>query len=237
MSSPLLKELRQCSTCVIASAIETFGVRLRNTGFTDSSVRCMFPALPPIAGYAVTARIRSMDPPMEGRSYYLRNDWWSGVLAVPAPRIVVVEDLDEPPGRGAFVGEVHANILQALGCTAFVTNGAIRDVDRIRTMDFQVFAGDVSVSHAYAHVFDFGGTVQVGKLKVQPGDLLHGDLHGIQTIPTDIASQVPGVAQQILKARLKLIGVCHSADFSLEKLQEAVLQVDAWFEHGKDKKT
>jgi hypothetical protein len=62
--APLLTEeqldaLRQFDTCMIANAVETFNVRLRNTGFTDASIQCMFTDAPPMVGYAVTARLRS----------------------------------------------------------------------------------------------------------------------------------------------------------------------------------
>ena len=70
LPSACLDQLRALSGCVVASAIETFGTRLRNTGFTDSRLHCIFDDLPPIVGYAVTARIRTSAPPMEGRSYY-----------------------------------------------------------------------------------------------------------------------------------------------------------------------
>ncbi|HSY59308.1 MAG TPA: hypothetical protein VK795_07090, partial [Terriglobales bacterium] len=104
-----MEQLRRFSTCLIASAIERFQVRLPNTGFSDSSIRCMFDDLPPIVGYAVTARIRTADPPMEGGGYiYDRVEWWKDILTVPAPRIVVIQDVDPNPGLGALVGEVHA---------------------------------------------------------------------------------------------------------------------------------
>ena len=116
-------------------------------------------------GYAATARIRTANPPMEGHGYsYERTDWWNHILSIPAPRIVVIEDVDEPAGLGAFVGEVNANILLALRCEGLVTNGAVRDLDEVRRSGFQMFAGNVSVSHAYAHIFDFGGPVKVGGL-------------------------------------------------------------------------
>ncbi len=217
-----LEQFRRLSTCVVASAIETFRVRLPNSGFANSSVRCMFPDFPPVVGYAATARIRSADPPMEGRGYYFRTDWWNEILAVPAPRVVVVEDLDHPPGLGAFVGEVHANILQALGAVAFATNGSVRDLSEVKATGFQLFAGNTSVSHAYAHVFDFGGTVKVGGLSVNPGDLIHGDVHGVQTIPLEIATEVPRAAEEILKRRRYFIGLCRSRDFSIENLRGAM---------------
>jgi 4-hydroxy-4-methyl-2-oxoglutarate aldolase len=228
-----LDQLRQLSTCVVASTIETFGVRMRNAGFADSSIRCLFPDSPSTTGYAATARIRSSEPPMEGgtyydhgRAYYDHADWWNHILTIPEPRVVVVEDLDQPSGMGAFLGEVHANILLALGCVGLVTNGAVRDLREVRATGFQMFAGGVAVSHAYAHVFDFGGPVEVGGLKVVPGDLIHGDLHGVQTIPLEIAGKIPIVAKRILKRRHDLVDLCHSANFSLEKLRSAFKEVE-----------
>jgi 4-hydroxy-4-methyl-2-oxoglutarate aldolase len=226
LSPAQLAELRQLSTCVTASAIETFGVRLHNTGFADSRIGCIFEELPAVVGYAATARIRSADPPMErhGYFYYDRADWWNHIRTVPEPRVVVIEDLDERPGLGAFVGAVHAQILQAMGCVALVTNGAVRDLPEIRPSGFQLFASNVAVSHAYAHVFDFGGKVRVGRLEVSPGDLVQGDLHGVQTIPLEIADQVPAAAREILKRRKRLIDLCRSKEFSVEKLQELMKQ-------------
>ena len=217
-----LDELRQLGTCVTASAIEPFGVRLYNAGFADSTVRCQFRDLPPVIGYAATARIRSQDPPMEGDSYfyYDRPDWWKHILTIPAPRVAVIEDIDHLPGLGAFVGAVHAHILRALGCVALVTNGAVRDISDIHPIGLQLFASNVAVSHAYAHIFDFGGTVSVGGLNIAPGDLVQGDLHGVQTIPLEVADKVPAAAREILGRRKRLIDLCCSADFSLEKLQK-----------------
>jgi regulator of RNase E activity RraA len=222
VTPPYLEELRALSTCVVASAIEAFGVRLRNRGFSESSLHCMFPEQPAAVGYAATARMRGSDPPMEGHSYYDRGDWWNSMLKIPGPRIVVIEDVDTRPGLGAFIGEVHANILLALGCVAVVTNGAVRDLPEVRKSGLQLFAGNVSVSHAYAHVFDFGGTVEIAGLTVHPGDLIQGDLHGVQTVPREIAARVPQKAREIIQSRKELTRLCQSKDFSIaEFLQKA----------------
>ncbi|HVV46947.1 MAG TPA: hypothetical protein VHC72_17165, partial [Bryobacteraceae bacterium] len=55
----VLDFLRRTDTCTVSNAIETFNVRMRNEGFIQAGVECMFPDLPPVAGYAVTARIRT----------------------------------------------------------------------------------------------------------------------------------------------------------------------------------
>jgi regulator of RNase E activity RraA len=217
-----LEELRKLDACSVANAIEKFGVRLRNSGFADSSVRCIFEDFPPMVGYAATIRVRTSDPPMDGDSYYYRLDWLDHLSTVPPPRVLVIEDLDRQPGLGAFIGEVHANILQAMECVAVVTNGAVRDIDGVRALQFQVFAGNLSVSHAFAHLFDFGGPVEVGHMHVQPGDLLHGDRHGLQTVPLEIAQKVAAVARRMSNEEREIIELCQSSAFTLEKLRSAV---------------
>lgn len=221
----LLEKLKALDACTVANAIEVFDVRLRNAGFADSSVRCMFEDFPPMVGYAATARIRTSEPPMEGHSYHERTDWWEHILSIPEPRIIVVEDIDSRPGLGSFVGEVHANIFLALGCAGLVTNGAVRDLPPVHATGFPLFAGCVSVSHAYAHIFDFGGAVEIGGMKVQPGDLLHGDRHGVQTVPRSIAENIPATAQRLLEKEQELIGLCRSKSFTLEKLRQGVKEI------------
>ena len=91
--------------------------------------------------------------------------------------MVVIEDMDNHRSR-RFIEEVHANILRAFDCVGLVTNGAVRDLPEVNRTGFQMFAGNVSLSHAYSHVFDFGGTVEIAGLTVRPGDLIHGIFTG-----------------------------------------------------------
>ena len=151
-----------------------------------------------------------------------RSDFWNSILDIPAPRILVLQDMDEPPGRGAFVGERHSAILKALGCVGYVTNGAVRELPAVRPMGIQLFAGSVAVSHAYAHIFEIGTVVTVGGMEVRPKDLLHGDRHGVLTVPTEIASQIPGAADRLRAAQQKVVDFCRSRDFSVEKLSEVL---------------
>ena len=215
-----LAALRQIDTCMVANAIESFNVRLRNTGFADARVRCVFKDSPPTVGYAVTARLRSGEPPIGGGTFHDRADFWNSILQAPAPRILVLQDMDEPPGRGAFVGYMHASILKALGCVAYVTNGAVRELPSVRKTGIQLFAGSVAVSHAYAHIFEIDRSVTVGGMEVRPGDLLHGDRHGLLTVPAEIASRIPAAADRLRRAEQAVIDLCQSEDFSVPKLGE-----------------
>ena len=173
-----------------------------------------------MVGHAATARMRSGDPPIAGRIYHERNEWWQSILKIPAPRIVVLEDMDTPPGRGAFLGDMHAAILRALGCVGYVTNGAVRELPGVRALGLRVFAGNVAVSHAYAHIFDFGGAVQVGGLEVRPGELLHGDRHGLLTVPKEIVGEIPKVAARLEQNERTVIDYCRSKEFSADGLSQ-----------------
>lgn len=222
LTSDEFNALRKFDTCMVANAVESFRVRLRNTGFTDASVRCMSADLPPMVGYAVTGRLRSGEPPVHGGTFHDRSDLWNTLLQYPSPRILVLQDMDDPPGRGAFIGDVHASILKALGCIGYVTNGAVRELPAARKQQVQMFAGNVVVSHAYAHIFDMGASITVGGLDVSPGDLLHGDQHGILNVPLEVAASIPSVAQQMAQSEKTVIDFCRSSAFSVAKLAEVI---------------
>lgn len=220
LNAERLNALRDIDSCMVANAVETFNLRLRNTGFTDGSIRCMFPDAPPMVGYAATARLRSGEPPIKGGTFHDRTDLWNSILEVPSPRILVLQDMDHPSGRGAFVGDVHAAILKALGCVGYLTNGAVRELPSVETMGIQLFAGSIVVSHAYAHIFDVNAPVSVGGVDIHPGDLLHGDRHGVVSVPAEIAAEIPRVAAGLQRAEKRVVEFCQSSSFSVEKLSE-----------------
>jgi len=219
-----LESLRALDTCTVSNAIERLHARMRNEGFVSGAVRCRFRDLPPMVGYAATGRIRTVSPPMAHRCYYDRMDWWSYVDSLPKPRVLVLQDADAKPCLGAFVGEIHASIGVALDCAGCVTNGAVRDLPAIKALKFQLFAGGVSVSHAYAHIIDFGDPVEIGGLKIRFGDLLHGDRHGVLNVPLEIAADIPAEASKILAEEQQLIEFCRSPGFSLEELSKKLRQ-------------
>jgi|HubBroStandDraft_5_1064220.scaffolds.fasta_scaffold45765_3 4-hydroxy-4-methyl-2-oxoglutarate aldolase len=221
--SPLdLEKLKDFDSCTISNAIERLSVRLRNEGFISGVARCRFPRLPPMIGYAATARIRTASAPMSHRCYYDRMDWWNYVATLPQPRVLVLQDADHRPGLGAFVGEIHAAIGVALNCVGCVTNGAVRDLPAVEAMGFQLFAGYTSVSHAYAHIVDFGEPVEIDSLKIASGDLLHGDRHGVVNVPLSIAANIPREAVKTLQEEQELVQFCRSPHFSLQELAERI---------------
>jgi 4-hydroxy-4-methyl-2-oxoglutarate aldolase len=224
LSRECLENLRRFDTCTLSNAIERLQIRPRNEGFIIGACRCQFPQLRPAVGYALTGRIRSSMPPINGGWYYERPDWWEYVASVPPPRIVVMQDSDPWPGTGAMFGEIHARICRAMDCVAYVTNGAVRDLPSVEALGFQLFAGSVSVSHAYAHVVEFGSPVEIGGLRICTGDLLHGDLHGVHLIPRQFACELPSIAEQVMAQERELFELCENKNFSIDLLMAKLKQ-------------
>jgi len=225
LTSDQLDAIRRLGTCMVANAIESFNIRLRNEGYTLPGLKCVTGNLAPVLGYAATCRVKSDDPPPIGHSYYDRTDWWDAIELLPTPRVAVLEDVDSTPGHGASVGEVHASILQALGCEGVVTNGSVRDIPAAAAMKFPMFATGVSVSHSYIHMVDFGGPVVIRGLSIRSGDLLYADCHGVLSIPIEIAAEIPRAADKIARERRSIVDLCRSPEFSLEKLRKQVQQL------------
>lgn len=221
-----LERLRAFDSCTLSNAIERLHIRPRNEGFLSGIARCRFPSLPPLIGYAATARIRTSVPPMSHRCYYDRMDWWHYVASLPEPRILVLHDTDPQPAFGALVGEIHAAISVALHCVGCVTNGAVRDLPAVEAMGFQMYARRTSVSHAYAHIEEFGEPVEIDGLKISSGDLLHGDRHGIINIPLSVVSELPEVAAKIVDEERELVEFCCSPNFSLHELENRIRKMN-----------
>lgn len=211
-----LESLRRWSTCAISNGIELFNIRPRNEGFMLPEIKCVFPELGAMIGYAVTAVISADSP--EGRRIQ-PSDWWEMILKIPEPRVVVIHDIDHPV-VGSFWGEVNANIHRALGCVGTVTDSSVRDLDEVREMGFHFFSSCVTVSHAYVHLVEIGIPVKVGGLVVKPGDLILGDKHGVISIPLEIARDVPKAAQVVEEWERPVINYCKSKGFTIEGLKE-----------------
>lgn len=220
LSADDLAALARLTTPTVANAIEVFDIQSRSTGFLTPDVRAIVTGDRPLLGYACTARIRAAAPPAEPR-LGLRRALWEHILTQPAPRVVVIEDLDDPP-FGAFWGEVQSTIHQALGCVGVVTNGGVRDLDEVRRLGFQLFAGTILVSHAYVHLVEVGGSVTVGGRRIEPGELLHGDQHGVVVVPPALARELPRAAAEIEARERAIIDLCRSPEFSLERLSALI---------------
>jgi 4-hydroxy-4-methyl-2-oxoglutarate aldolase len=213
------RDLAALDSCSVANAIERFQLQLHNEGYTEGELTCQFPDMPPMLGYAFTLQVRSYAPPTKRKVYFEDTRWWDALVNIPKPRVLVIQDMDRHPGYGALVDEVHVQILKCLGCIGVITNGAVRDIDRVKPLNFQMYSHLLSVSHGYSHIVSSGGRVQIGGLQINSGDILHGDRHGIIRVPRELASRIPKTAAALRQKETEITAFCHSTAFSIEELR------------------
>jgi 4-hydroxy-4-methyl-2-oxoglutarate aldolase len=236
VSRATLDAICQFDTCTVANAIETFGVRLRNEGYTQPGLRAVTGGFPRAIGFAATCRIHTDGPPIGGGLYPETTDWWNAIEALSLPRIAVIQaghvhfeqtnathHASEPGDTASSaIGEVHAAILRAFGCAAAITNGSVRDLQAVTAMKFPLFAAGVTLSHGYTHLVDYGHPVEIFGLKIRSGDLIYVDCHGALSIPGEIADRIPEVAARIRVHERQIVAVCESPGFTPELLLNAI---------------
>jgi regulator of RNase E activity RraA len=227
MSAALSKEefdfLRSIDTPTVCNLVEIVAPARRGAGYTVRHLHCPFPDLPPMVGFARTVTIRAKDAFGMGDASYIqrRLDYLDYVAAEPRPSIMVIEDLDEEPGYGAFWGEVQSNVHQALGCLGTVTNGSVRDIPMIPP-GFQMLAGSIGPSHAYVHMVEYGGEVNVHGMTVRSNDLIHADRHGAAVVPADKIAAMKTALVGLADREAKIIKAARAPDMTVEKLKAAI---------------
>ena len=206
--SALLDDLARYDTPTICNIIELFDVRSPAAGFMDRSIRCEYPELPPMVGYAATATYRSAYAAAEGESCE-PADLVEGFDSLPGPAVVVIQDLDEPPAAACF-GDVSCNSYLAFGARGVVTSGAGRDLDQVRELGFPAFTAGTICAHGFSYLVETGIPVQVGGITVRPGDLIHGDRNGVTLIPVAIAARVAALADDFIAAEQEILAYVQS---------------------------
>jgi regulator of RNase E activity RraA len=215
--------LRSIDTPTVCNLVEIVTPARRGVGYTARHLHCPFPDLPPMVGFARTVTIKAKDAFGMGDASYIqrRLDYLDYVAAEPRPTIMVIEDLDEEPGYGAFWGEVQSNVHQALGCLGTVTNGSVRDIPMIPP-GFQMLAGSIGPSHAYVHMVEYGGEVNVHGMTVRSNDLIHADRHGAIVVPLDKIGAMKTALTGLADREAKIIKAARAPDMTVEKLKAAI---------------
>ncbi|MCK8787708.1 RraA family protein [Roseomonas sp. NAR14] len=219
--------LRQWDTPTVCNALEVAVPARRGRGFSVLPFVVANNALSPICGLARVGSIRAAAP--SGRSREedraARIGWYGYVGDAEMPTVVVIEDLDEHPGTGAFWGEVNTAVHKALGALGCVTNGSIRDLDMVAP-EFQLLAGSVGPSHAHVHIVDYGREVEVHGMHCSHDDVVHADRHGAVVIPPDAVRRLPEAIELVARREKVVLDLCRSSNFSVEALRDALNRMD-----------
>jgi regulator of RNase E activity RraA len=212
-----LERLRAYDTPTLANALAGLVDRPATSGFTRPPVHSVLPGLPPMVGVAVTLTIRSATPFAGDRAGAdAMLPLYVAVAAVPGPKVIVVQDLDQGPG--CLWGEVNATIAHALGAEGVVTDGLVRDLPDVEAVGFRLLARGVGVARAYTSVEETGTQVEVGGTTFGPGDVVHADRHGALVIPTGAVAALPAAADAVIAREERLLAWVRSPAFDPAEL-------------------
>lgn len=213
--------LRQWDTPTICNALEIVVPERRAQGFTVEPLVPANRTLPPFIGLARTGMIRAKEKPRG--PIPPREDWYDYVAAPDLPTIVVIQDIDDRPGYGAFWGEVNSTVHLALGVTGCVTNGSFRDLDQMAP-GFQILGGRIGPSHAHVHMLSFGGEVNVAGMLCRHDDLIHADIHGAVVVPAEAVADLPAAVDLITRRERVILDLARAPGFTSAKMREALRQ-------------
>lgn len=199
ISAATLKALADYDTPTVCNVVELFNLRPRNAGYMDQSIKANLPKHAPMVGFALTSTFRAQQPPRGSDAYASLNTQLDKFGELPGPPVIVFQDLDVPSAAATF-GEVMCTTYKSFGAQGLITSGTGRDLAQVEAIDFPTFTTGTACAHGYCHIPQVGVPVVVGGITIYNGDLLHGDLNGVTTIPIECASEIPGACKELMDA-------------------------------------
>ena len=185
LSPAQLHKLKRWNTPTIANALEQISRADPLSLVNQDETHDFMPEMGPMIGYAMTVVISGGDPKPKKEQPDNFAKYRAYLASVPGPKIVVVQDIDQPRCHGSIWGEVGANHARALGCVGTITDGAVRDLDEMKSAGFKAIARRLAVSHAHCWPLRWGVEVEVFGTRIKPGQLIHADKHGFIMVPAD----------------------------------------------------
>lgn len=222
LSPAFVHLLGSIDTPTVCNAIEVAEGKRGFSAYTRTCPVAADSTLPPIFGFARTARIRALAPSSEAPDVIRarRMAYYRYMADGPARRIAVIEDLDGVDAVGAFWGEVNTTVHKGLGVSGTLTNGVMRDLGDLAP-GYQVLAGSVGPSHAFVHVVDFDTPVTVFGLEVRPGDFVHADRHGAVVVPVDILPRLDAAVARMQESERLILEPARQEGFTIEAFEAA----------------
>jgi regulator of RNase E activity RraA len=222
----MIEELRNFDTPSITNIVATYPNNPLCLGlynpwtqdwYTDQTIRCMYPEMGPVVGYAVTAVYGLPDPSFKRLSFM---DVLESLDASPQPTIFVYEQQFPPEiaGKVGLSGGNMTSAMKAVGCVGAISNGPSRDIDEIRPMNFQYLLSGITPGHGTMAIHAVNVPVTIAGMSVAPGELIHMDENGAVKFPADRLEDVLTNVRRLRDQEAAHMGALQTAT-SLEEVR------------------
>lgn len=195
-----LEELRDFDTALIANTIGYVDPTPPHEFYMGGSIRCLTPSLEPTVGVAFTCELDSSTPAgqTDTDEYAQQNVGFypqvEAISAIREPVVWVVKTVGSRPDHECVMGDGMAKTLYAAGCIGVVTDGGLRDVRGMLTIPFAAYCRGTTIHHCALRFRSFGKPVEVGGIRISPGDVIHANSEGVIRIPESCLEGLPGKA-------------------------------------------
>jgi 4-hydroxy-4-methyl-2-oxoglutarate aldolase len=184
-------------TGIISDTMDELGIP---SGVIGASVLRPTIAGRTIAGPALTVRniLQRIDP-LEGarRQVNRMAEFEAHNLAQPGDVLVIqgVPNVSNMGGISAQTGKRQGEV-------GAIVQGGVRDVAHSRALDYPVWASDITpvTGKWRLETVEINGPIQIGEVRVAPGDLVVADDTGVCFIPRDVVLEVLEGAEKKAKA-------------------------------------
>lgn len=218
----LIGQLAAIDTPTISNAIEPLKLRDRTSGFCDRNMRCLFPELGSMCGYAVTAQVETISANLGGLDEVF-VELCRAMQASSQPAVIVFQEISAHKELSAHCGEVMATTFKRLGGIGVVTDSAVRDVNEVRRLGLHYFAPGLVASHANFRLVRVQVPVTVCGLAVEPGDLLHGDANGLLKVPLEAVERLPELVRAVQSQEAALMNYIKADEFTVDGLGKRII--------------
>lgn len=219
----LIEYLKTIDSPTLINAIETLHLRPNERGFTPAAIRCLFPEMGRMCGYAVTAQVETVTQ-MEPFRLDTFVELYRSLEEAPKPAVIVLQEMGGFREYAAHCGEVMGTFFTRLGAVGLVSDCAVRDLPEVRRMGFQYFAIGSVASHANFRISRVGVPVQIHGMVVQPGELIHADENGVITVPRVSLEEIRSAVDSVRSKEKKVLDFVRSEGFSLDGFRELVVE-------------
>ena len=190
----LVERLLRLDTCAVSDALDRLGL--------SGVVLGIEPLSPPvkIGGRVVTVRLVDRTPENASTARHLGT---AAIEAAGPGDVIVIEH-----GRldAAGWGGILSAAAKQKGVAGVVCDGAVRDIDEARELDFPVFARAAVPLTARGRVVEesFNRSVRIGGVDVSPADLVLADGSGVAFLAASKAREVIEAAEAIAAHEAKM---------------------------------
>lgn len=182
VSLALIEQLREFETALLTEAMAAMGMTQTEALHTGSDVRRLTSPAEPMVGVALTLEVDTSTP---GKAPDTTGVWesyaWIQQLALPV--VVVMKCTGAALNRECVAGDGMAKIFKTYGACGIVTDGGVRDLERIDRVGLAVFGSGVTPNHATLVYRISPAPVTISGVTFTTGDLVHGDGDGVIVVP------------------------------------------------------